>query len=98
MADLRFAWDLRKAQANRRKHRVSFEEAETVFLDEHGLLLDDPDEPRNEERFVLIGMSAGARILVVCHCQREADSLIRIISARRAGKHEQADYWSRLRR
>ena len=98
MDDLRFQWDERKNRDNRRKHRVSFEEAQTVFYDDWAILIedDDPDEP--EDRFVLLGMSAGARTLVVCHCYREQDNVIRIISARRANKTERADYEARWRR
>ena len=71
----------RKAQANLRKHGVSFEEAETVFLDEHALLIDDPDPSRGEERFLLLGLSAVARVLVVCHCLRDRGDTMRIINA-----------------
>lgn len=92
---IRFEWDERKNRANQRKHRISFEEAETVFYDDWAILVadDDPNEP--EDRFVMLGMSAGANTLVVCHCYREVDSVIRIISARRANKSERADYRSR---
>jgi uncharacterized protein len=69
-----------------------------VFLDEHGLLLDDPDESKGEERFILLGLSVAPRVLVVCHCLRQAGAAIRIISARKADKHEQAQYWARLKR
>ena len=96
-ADIHYEWDPRKARENRRKHGVSFEEAETVFLDEHGLLLDD-DESKGEERFLLLGMSAVMRMLVVCHCERVAGSVLRIISARRANKAEQAEYWDKVTR
>ncbi len=73
MPDLRIEWDEAKSRSNRRKHGVSFEEAETVFYDDLAILVedDDPDEP--EERFVLLGMSAGLRTLVVCHCYRDDD-------------------------
>ena len=98
MRELRFSWDPRKARANLRKHGVSFEEAETVFLDEHALLVDDPDPMRGEERFLLLGLSAVARVLTVCHCVRDPEETIRIINARRADKQEQAQYWERLRR
>jgi len=94
--ELRFSWDPAKAQENLRKHRVSFEEAETAFLDEHALLLEDPDPSGVEDRFVLLGMSAILRVLSVCHCVRESGSLIRLISARRATKAEQNQYWERL--
>ena len=96
MDELRFSWDPRKAKSNLRKHRVSFEEAETVFLDEHALLIDDPEASGKEDRFVLLGLSAKPRVLVVCHCLREEGSVIRIISARRASKREERDYWERV--
>jgi len=92
VARLRFEWDPRKNAANQRKHGVSFEEAHTVFLDDRALFIEDPDEDEQENRFVLIGLSAALRTLVVCHCYREADSVIRIISARRAHREERRDY------
>jgi uncharacterized protein len=95
---LRFSWDPNKARSNERKHGVSFEEAETVFADEHGLLLEDPDPDDPEERFVLIGLSSPLRLLLVCHCLRDGGEVIRIISARRASKAEGKQYWERLRR
>lgn len=98
MSDLRCEWDARKSRANLRKHGVSFEEAETVFFDERALLLDDPDHSEDEDRFVLLGLSAALRTLVVCHCYRESEDIIRIISARRATKPERLQYsqrWSR---
>jgi uncharacterized DUF497 family protein len=94
---LRFEWDPRKNAANQRKHGVSFEEAQTVFYDERALLREDPDE-EEEDRFVLLGLSATLRTLVVCHCYRESESVIRIISARRAHKEERRDYEGRWRR
>ena len=94
MADIRFEWDPRKNQANKRKHRVSFEEAQTVFLDENAIRFFDPDHSEDEERFLMLGMSFALRVLVVCHCYRKNDAVIRIISARKADKREQADYWS----
>ena len=98
MAELRFSWDPRKAKSNLRKHRVSFEEAQTVFFDEHALLIDDPEASATEDRFVLLGLSARPRILAVCHCLREEGQAIRIISARRANKSEERDYWDRVTR
>jgi uncharacterized DUF497 family protein len=97
MGDLRFEWDPKKDRANQKKHGVSFEEARTAFSDEHGLLLDDPDHSEDEERFVLLGMSASLRMLVVCHCYCVDDDVIRIISARRAEQHEKDDYSRRWR-
>jgi uncharacterized protein len=90
VARLRFEWDESKNRANQRKHGVSFEEAETVFYDDRALLLDDPDE--DEDRFVLLGLSATLRTLVVCHCYREQDAVIRIISARKAHREERTEY------
>jgi uncharacterized DUF497 family protein len=98
VAELRFSWDPQKARSNERKHGVSFEEAQTVFFDEHGLLLEDPDPDDPEERFVLLGLSSALRLLLVCHCLRESGELIRIISARRASKPEGKQYRERLRR
>jgi len=92
MNSLRIDWDPRKAAANRRKHGVSFEEARTVFFDERGLLIDDPDHSEDEERFVLLGLSSSLRLLVVCHCYRGQGGVIRIISARRATARESKFY------
>ena len=75
-----------------RKHRVSFEEAETVFSDDRALLIDDPDHSAEEDRFILLGLSAQLRTLVVYHCYRGADEIIRLISARRADKQERETY------
>ena len=97
MADLRFEWDPHKDAANQRKHRISFEEAQSVFADEHGLLLDDPAHSTAEDRFILLGLSARFRVLVVVHAYRAADDLIRIISARRATRTERARYEERWR-
>ena len=96
MPDLEFDWDERKNRENQRKHGVAFEEAQTVFYDERALLIEDPDE--DEDRFVLLGLSAALRTLVVCHCYREDDSTIRIISARKAHREERRDYERRRRR
>jgi len=89
---LRCEWDESKNRSNKRKHGVSFEEAVTVFSDEHALLIDDPEHSEAEERFVLLGLSAALRTLVVCHCSRGKSDVIRIISARRATTHERARY------
>jgi len=98
MSELRFEWDPAKAVANKRKHRVAFEEAQTVFLDDCASLIDDPDHSREEERFLLVGLSAGLRTLTVSHCYRKADDVIRIISARKASPKERDAYIHRLRR
>ncbi|MGC4089968.1 MAG: BrnT family toxin [Polyangiaceae bacterium] len=92
MSRLKFEWDERKNRSNQHKHGVSFEEAETVFLDENALLLDDPDHSDEELRFVLLGFSSALHLLVVCHCERGAGSVIRIISARKADRSERTQY------
>ena len=92
MTDLRFVWDEIKNKSNVRKHGVSFEEARSVFYDEHAIRYFDPDHSRDEDRFIMLGMSAKLRVLVVCHCYREPGDTIRIISARRAEKPESRAY------
>ena len=94
MSNIAFAWDRRKARSNLVKHGVSFEEAESVFWDETARLIDDPDHSEDEDRFVLVGYSFQARCLIVSHCYRESDSVIRLISARRATAQEEQVYWS----
>ena len=94
MNGLRFVWDAGKNLANRRKHGVSFEEAQTAFHDENAMVYFDPDHSEEEDRFILLRMSLQLRVLVVCHCYREGESVIRIISARKADKREQESYWS----
>ena len=75
------------------KHGVSFEEAQTVFLDEKAVRYFDPDHSEDEDRFLMLGMSFRLRVLVVCHCYRVGNSVIRIISARKANRKEQESYW-----
>jgi uncharacterized DUF497 family protein len=89
---IQFEWDQPKAAANLRKHGVSFEEAQSVFYDEFATQFYDDEHSAEEERFLLLGMSDTARVLLVCHCEREAGDLIRIISARKATKRESAFY------
>ena len=89
---IKFEWDSVKAAANIKKHGVSFEEAQSVFYDEFAVQFFDDDHSSDEERFLLLGMSTGARLLLVCHCEREAGHVIRIISARNATKRESAFY------
>jgi uncharacterized protein len=93
MNSLRFEWDEAKNRANRRKHGVSFEEAQTVFFDGNAIRYFDPDHSTDEDRFIMLGMSWSLRVLVVCHCFRVADSIIRIISARKANKSEAGNYY-----
>jgi uncharacterized DUF497 family protein len=92
MMRLQFIWDEGKARANERKHGVTFDEAKTVFYDDNAELIGDPDHSGHEDRFVMLGMSGRARILIVCHCHRESNAVIRIISARKATRKEQAQY------
>ena len=87
-----FEWDPSKAAANLKKHRVSFEEAKSVFFDEFAVQFFDEDHSSNEERFLMLGMSSGAKLLLVCHCEREQGGIIRIISARKATKRESTFY------
>ena len=96
MSLIRFEWDSRKAKSNEKKHGVSFEEAKSVFFDEQALFLEDPQPLQEEERFILLGLSASLRLLVVVHALRERD-VIRIISARKATRLETRDYEIRLR-
>lgn len=97
MAELRFEWDPAKNRLNIQKHRVSFEEARSVFYDENALIMEDPEHSVAEERYLILGISSGARALVVCHCLRKAGDVIRIISARKAVSRERAQYTSRLK-
>ena len=92
MSALRFEWDPKKAASNLRKHKVSFEDAQTVFSDERALLINDPDHSEEEDRFVLLGLSSTMRLLVVVHCYRAADNVIRLISARKADAEERSLY------
>jgi len=92
MAELEFVWDEAKARSNARKHGVSFDEAESAFSDEHARIIDDPDHSDDEDRFILLGMSAKPRLLVVVYAYRDREAKIRIISARKATPQEQTRY------
>ena len=92
MNDLRFEWNEVKNRLNVKSHGVSFEEAQTVFLDDHAIRFYDPDHSQDEDRFIMLGMSFKLRTLVVCHCFRENDVVIRIISARKANRQEAQQY------
>lgn len=92
MSTLQFEWDARKAAANEKKHGVSFEEARSVFFDERARLIDDPDHSEDEARFILLGLNSSLRLLLVCHCYRRDDNVIRIISARKATAGESKSY------
>ena len=93
MNSIGFSWDDRKNIANQKKHRVSFEEAQTVFFDEHAIEYDDPDHSDSEDRYLMLGHSYRIRVLVVSYTLRKKDTEIRIISARKATKKEQKAYF-----
>ena len=97
MIRLRFEWDKKKERINIRKHGISFEEARTVFYDEKAIQFFDPDHSEDEDRFLLLGISSKLRILIVCHCFRESETVIRLSSARKADKDEEQEYWRRGR-
>ena len=92
MNDVRFEWDDDKNEINIQKHKISFIEAITVFDDDNILYEPDSEHSINEERFNAIGISRERRLLIVCHCYRESDTVIRIISARKANKNEWDKY------
>ncbi len=92
METIRFEWDENKNTINKRKHKISFEEARTVFYDAEALVIPDPEHSQDEERFIILGMSRQANLLVVCHCYRESETVIRIISARKATRNESVQY------
>ena len=96
MIEISFEWNEDKNTKNKKKHGISFEEAQTVFVDENALLLHDPDHSQEEDRFILLGLSSNLRILVVSHCYRKKDAVVRIISVRKATRFEQKQYWKRL--
>jgi uncharacterized DUF497 family protein len=92
MDEITFQWDERKNRENQRKHGVSFEEARSVFFDDRGVEFYDDEHSEGEDRFIVLGVSARLRLLMVCHCLRETGHVIRIISARAATKNEQQYY------
>jgi len=89
---IEFEWDEAKAAANLKKHQVSFDEAKSIFFDEFGVQFFDDEHSSGEERFLMLGMSSSAKLLIVCHCERDHGVAIRIISARKATKRESAFY------
>lgn len=92
MNAIRFEWDENKNEINMKKHGISFSEAKTVFYDAEALVIDDPEHSEEEERFIILGFSQRANLLVVCHCYRACDTVIRIISARKATTTETRQY------
>lgn len=93
MEYINFEWDKNKNRINQNKHKVSFDEAKTVFYDEEALVIDDPEHSDEEERFIILGLSKKANLLVVCHCYRASDTMIRLISARKATANETKQYY-----
>ena len=89
---IKFEWNPAKAASNLKKHGVSFEEAQTVFYDEFAVQFYDEPHSKEEDRFLMLGMSSGAHLLLVCHCERDGGDIIRIISARKATKQESSHY------
>ena len=89
---MRIVWDENKNQENIKKHKIAFQEAETVFYDPKGKVIHDPDHSLKEDRFIILGLSKMLNLLVVCHCYREDNEIIRIITARRATKNETKEY------
>jgi len=89
---MKIIWDEKKNQDNIINHKVSFQEAETVFFDPNARIIHDPDNSTEEDRFIILGISKLLKLLVVCHCYREDDELIRIITARKATKKETKEY------
>jgi uncharacterized DUF497 family protein len=92
MNHIKFSWDSKKAQKNLLKHKISFEEAKTVFADENARLIDDPDHSEYEDRFILIGLGSSLKILTVVHYYRDNENTIRIISTRKSTKNEEKQY------
>jgi len=92
MGVLYFEWDPNKNEINKQKHKISFEEAQTVFYDPEAIMIKDPEHSDEEDRFIILGFSNNANLLVVCHCYRASDAVIRLISARKATKTE-AQYY-----
>ena len=89
---IKFEWDASKASSNKKKHGVSFLEAQSVFYDEFAVQFFDEENSVSEDRFLMLGVSDEARLLIVCHCERAQGNIIRIISARKATKNESSFY------
>jgi uncharacterized DUF497 family protein len=95
MQTLEFEWDKKKAASNLMKHGVTSDEARSVFYDEQAIQFYDPEHSEDEDRFILLGASYKLKTLVVCHCFREQETKVRIISARKADNEEDQIYWSK---
>jgi uncharacterized DUF497 family protein len=92
MKNIQFSWDENKAKSNLAKHKISFDEAKTVFDDDNARLIYDPDHSEDEDRFILLGLSCKLKVLTVVHCCKDDENNIRIISARKSTKNEEKQY------
>ena len=92
MKAIQFEWDKNKEKINLAKHKIAFEEAQSVFDDDNARLIFDPDHSEDEKRFILLGLSFSLKVLVVVHCYRDEENIIRLISARKATKIEEKNY------
>ncbi len=97
MSIINFEWDEDKNKSNIKKHKISFEEAKSVFYDERARLIYDPEHSDQEDRFIILGLSQKLRELIVSHCYRSEKEIIRIISARKATNSEKESYWRFLK-
>jgi uncharacterized protein len=97
MEYLNFIWDEDKNKKNVISHNISFEEAKTVFFDPNAKIIYDPDHSKNEDRFIILGLSKLLNVLVVCHCYKENEKIIRIISARKATPKERKQYGGNIK-
>jgi len=89
---IKFEWDTSKALSNKKKHGVSFEEAQSVFYDDFAVQFFDNENSAQEDRFLLLGHSNQSRMLLICHCEKESGNIIRLISARKATAKERRLY------
>jgi uncharacterized protein len=96
MKYIQFEWDPLKNDTNIKKHQISFDEAKTAFYDPNARIIDDPEHSNSEDRFILLGLSQNLNLLIVCHCYRSKDEIIRIISARKATKQETSNYGGQI--
>ena len=92
MNGIKFVWDEDKNRINIKSHKISFKEAKTVFFDPNARVIHDPEHSIKEDRFIILGLSKTLNVLVVCHCYREKEEIIRIFSARKATKTECKQY------
>jgi uncharacterized DUF497 family protein len=96
MKYIQFEWDPSKNDTNIKKHQISFDEAKTAFYDPNARIIDDPEHSDSEDRFILLGLSQNLNLLIVCHCYKSKDEIIRIISARKATKQETSTYGGQI--